>query len=55
MKEIIEETKYEVEIDKEMKVSPKKSFAAAQGFISYYLLGFLTAVITLLVLTLLVK
>lgn len=55
MKQVIEQTKKEIEEEKVVNVKPKKSFATASGFVSYYLLGFLTAVITLLVLTNLVK
>jgi len=54
MKEIIKETRekqttYNKDIQK-----PKYSFATS-GYVSYYLLGFLTAVVTLLMLTLLIK
>lgn len=52
MKDIIKETK---NISTEKEAKPKLNFASASGFISYYLLGALTAIITLLVLTLLVK
>ena len=53
MREIVNETK---EIKQEVTHSSSKlknSFAS--GFISYYLLGFLTAVVTLLILTMLIK
>ena len=54
MNEVIKETQ---EVKKEVasnNVVPKVNFATS-GYISYYLLGFLTAVVTLLLLTLLVK
>ena len=56
MKEIIKETQNVLQNqNEEKKASPKLNFAATSGYISYYLLGFLTAVVTLLVLTLFVK
>lgn len=54
MQEIIDTTKEVTE----KPVSNKKNrlaFVATSGFVSYYLLGFLTAIITLLVITMLVR
>lgn len=50
MKEIINEI--EKNKEKEAKIKDKKISLATTGYISYYLLGFLTAIITLLVITL---
>ena len=56
MKEIIKETQNAIQNQNEKKKTTSKlNFAATSGYISYYLLGFLTAVVTLLVLTLFVK
>ena len=54
MKEIIDASK-EIEEKPVNKRKEKLAFVATSGFVSYYLLGFLTAIITLLVITLLVR
>jgi len=55
MKEIVKEVQEANNNVRKEKQQPKLNFAATSGFVSYYLLGFLTAVVTLLALTLLVK
>lgn len=54
LKEIINEVKELKKNEETKKVTPKLSLATS-GYVSYYLLGFLTAVITLLFLTLMIK
>lgn len=54
MKEIVKEVNEVNKTTKEVK-QPKLNFAATSGYVSYYLLGFLTAVLTLLGLTMLIK
>jgi len=53
MKKIVNKTQQQT-VEKEKQVVPKANFATS-GFVSYYLLGALTAILTLLGLTLLVK
>ena len=56
--EMQEITKQVQEIEEKLapkKTSVSKAIMATSGYVSYYLLGFLTAVVTLLLLTLLVK
>lgn len=54
MKEIINETQNINNSSNSINVKPKYSFASS-GHVSYYLLGVLTAIVTLTILTLLVK
>lgn len=53
MKEILQKAKEKTKVN-ETKTVPRQNFATS-GFVSYYLLGALTAILTLLVLTILVK
>lgn len=52
MKDIIDETK---DYNNEVKPKSKLAFVATSGFVSYYLLGFLTAIVTLFLITVLVR
>jgi len=55
MMQITKEVKEKLQKEDEKNKVQKVSFATSRGYVSYYFLGFLTAVITLLVLAMLVK